>query len=123
MTMFSKRWGTVVALGVVLLWTTAAVAQVKRGRQAQPGKRAARELNLTREQAAQLRPILQEEKQQLQALRGDTTLSKEQRRAKAQEIHSAATAKVAGILTAEQQAKWQQMRQNRQAKTPRGRKF
>ncbi len=65
----------------------------------------AQQLNLTDNQKAQIRPILQDEAQQIKALRSDTSLTHPQLRAKVQEIRQATRAKIEPLLTPEQVAK------------------
>ena len=59
-------------------------------------------LNLTDEQKTKLRPILAEENQQLETLRNDTSMTQEQKMAKANEIRQTAGPKIKAILTPEQ---------------------
>jgi hypothetical protein len=59
-------------------------------------------LNLTDEQKAKLRPILAEENQQLETLRGDSSMTQEQKMSKANEIRQTAGPKIKAILTPEQ---------------------
>jgi protein CpxP len=59
-------------------------------------------LLLTEEQKAKLRPILIEENQKMEALRNDTTMTQDQKIAKANEIRRAASPKIKAILTPEQ---------------------
>jgi len=68
--------------------------------QAQPGDD--NPLNLTDEQKAKLRPILAEENQQLDTLRNDTSMTQEQKIAKANEVRQNASPKIKAILTQEQ---------------------
>jgi len=70
-----------------------------------------RGLNLTDSQKSQLKPIWQQQHQQMQALRANTSLTPEQKKAQAQEIRKNTLAQVNGILTPEQQQQFQQRRQ------------
>jgi periplasmic protein CpxP/Spy len=70
-------------------------------------------LNLTDEQKAKLRPIIMEENQQMEALRGDNSLSQEQKIAKANQIRADASPKIKAILTPEQLQKLAQLQQER----------
>ncbi len=65
----------------------------------------AKYLNLTDDQKAKIQPILENEAQQLKALHADTSLTPDQRRAKALEIHQASRGQIEPILTPEQVAK------------------
>jgi Spy/CpxP family protein refolding chaperone len=73
------------------------------------------ELNLTDSQKTQIKPILQSEFQQLKSVKDDTTLSPEQQKAKAQEIHAAAKSQIGSVLTPEQQKKLATMREQGEA--------
>jgi Spy/CpxP family protein refolding chaperone len=66
-------------------------------------------LNLTSDQQAKIKPILETESQQMEALHSDTSMSREDRMAKMQSIHQATSSQITPILTSEQQQKWQQM--------------
>ena len=81
-----------------------------------PGARLeqlSKELKLTEEQKAQLQPILEDEQKQFQALRDDNTLTREERRAKFQEIRKSTQERMSSVLTSDQQAKLQKMNENR----------
>lgn len=75
-------------------------------------------LNLSEEQKAKLRPILLEERQQLDALRSDSSLGQEQKIEKANDIRSGLAAKIRAILTSEQLQKLQQLQQKDNEETP-----
>ncbi len=62
-------------------------------------------LNLTDDQKAKIQPILQNEAEQLKAIRSDTSLTADQRHAKVQEIRKASRAQIEPILTPDQVAK------------------
>jgi len=68
-------------------------------------------LNLSEDQKAKLRPLLQDEAQQMRAVRDDSSLSQEQKRAKIKSIHESFQPQINGVLTPEQQAKWKQMKE------------
>jgi periplasmic protein CpxP/Spy len=67
--------------------------------------RWARNLNLTDAQKSQLRSDCQTSQQQLQALRNDTSLSRDQRRAKEREIRKAEHQQVIALLTDDQKSR------------------
>jgi protein CpxP len=73
-------------------------------------------LNLTDDQKAKLKPILQDQMQQMKAVREDSSLSEEQRRAKMKPIHESFHDQINAVLTPEQQAKFKQMRQEQMQK-------
>jgi Spy/CpxP family protein refolding chaperone len=70
-------------------------------------------LNLTAEQKTQLQPLFQSTRQQMQALRADTSLTPEQKREKMKEIRQNQMAQMKSILTPEQQQQLQQRRGHR----------
>jgi Spy/CpxP family protein refolding chaperone len=70
-------------------------------------------LNLTDQQKQQLKPVFQSTRQQMQALRSDTTLTPEQKREKMKEIRQNQMAQMKSILTPEQQQQLHQMRGRR----------
>ena len=67
-------------------------------------------LNLTDEQSAKLKPIFQDQAEQLKAVRNDTSLSPEQKAAKKKTIHESFHEQINAVLTPEQQAKFKEMR-------------
>ena len=73
-------------------------------------------LNLTDDQKAKLRPILQDQMQQMKAVREDSSLSEEQKRAKMKPIHESLHDQINAVLTPEQRAKFKQMRQEQMQK-------
>lgn len=75
-------------------------------------------LGLSAEQQAKIKPILEENYKQKQALQADTTLTRDQRRAKMQELRVQLHEKVTPILTPEQQ-KQCETRMGPPAKQPR----
>ena len=70
------------------------------------------ELNLTDDQKAKIKPILQSEFSQLKTVRDDTSMSPDQKQAKATDIHDSASTQISSILTPEQQKKWESMKQS-----------
>ncbi|HXY49625.1 MAG TPA: hypothetical protein VEI01_09270 [Terriglobales bacterium] len=68
-------------------------------------------LNLTDDQQAKIKPILEDETTQMKAVRSDTSLSQPDRHAKMKSIYAADTEKINAILTPEQQTKWKEMKQ------------
>lgn len=62
-------------------------------------------LKLTPEQRAKIKPILDEEFKQLEALRGNDSYNRDERRAKLQELNQATYDKISPILTPAQQKK------------------
>jgi len=69
------------------------------------------ELNLTEDQKAKIKPILQDEVSQLKSVKADTTLSADQKQAKVSEIHGNAKSQIQSILTPEQREKFAAMKE------------
>ena len=77
------------------------------------------QLGLSDDQKAKMKAAMDEMQKQSQALREDTTVKLEEKRAKYMELHKAKQAKVKEILTPEQFEKFQkQMEQNREQRQP-----
>lgn len=74
-------------------------------------KMLSEKLSLTDDQKTRMKPILQDEAQQMKAVRDDTSLSDAQKHAKMRAIHESFHDQINGVLTPEQQAKWKQMKQ------------
>jgi Spy/CpxP family protein refolding chaperone len=73
-------------------------------------------LNLTDDQKAKIKPILQDQMQQMKTVREDSSLSEEQKRAKMKSVHESLHDQINAVLTPEQQAKFKQMRQEQMQK-------
>jgi len=73
-------------------------------------------LNLTDDQKAKLKPVLQDQLQQMKAVREDSSLSEEQKRAKMKSVHESLHDQINAVLTPDQQAKFKQMRQEHMQK-------
>jgi len=67
-------------------------------------------LDLTEDQQAKLKPILEDQAKQMKALH-DASLAAADKHAKMKELHDSSVEKLNAILTPDQQAKWKQMRQ------------
>jgi Spy/CpxP family protein refolding chaperone len=91
------------------------------GRMMDPDQRLAhmtKRYKLTADQQSQIKPILQDEQQQMQAMRSDTSTSRDDKRAKMQSMHQASQQKIEAVLTDEQRQKFdadQQKMQQRRA--------
>jgi Spy/CpxP family protein refolding chaperone len=70
--------------------------------------------SLTADQQAQIKPILANQQEQMQALRQDATLSRDDKRAKAQSIHADSTNKIQALLNDTQKQKFAQDQQKRE---------
>jgi periplasmic protein CpxP/Spy len=70
-----------------------------------------KKLNLTADQQAKIKPILEQEQQQMQTIHNDTSLSKEDRQAKFREAHKNYEGQIRAVLNPDQQTKFDQMAQ------------
>ncbi len=68
-------------------------------------------LNLTEDQQAKLKPIIEDQSKQMKTLHDDTSLAPADKQAKMKELHESSIEKMNAILTPDQQTKWKQMRQ------------
>ena len=66
-------------------------------------------LNLSSDQQSKIRPILDNESQQMQTLRSDSSMSRDDKMAKMKSIRENTNSQIAPILTGDQQKKWEQM--------------
>ena len=69
-----------------------------------------KELNLTDEQKAKVKPILEDEGKQMQAAKQDTSLSQEQKHDKMMQIHETTNSQINDILTPDQQKKFAELK-------------
>ena len=80
--------------------------------------------NLTADQQTQIKPILAQQQQQMQALRGDSSLSREDRMTKMQSIHADTKTRIEAVLNPDQkkqfEADQQRMQQRMQGGGPGG---
>jgi len=68
-------------------------------------------LNLTEDQQAKLKPILEDQSKQIKAIHDDAALAPADKQAKMKELHESFGEKINVVLTPDQQTKWKQMRQ------------
>jgi periplasmic protein CpxP/Spy len=76
-------------------------------------KHLGKKLNLSTDQVAQIKPVLEDRTQQIQALRADTSLSQQDRRNKAHEIMQDSNSKIEAVLNDTQKQQFEQMLQER----------
>jgi protein CpxP len=74
-------------------------------------ERLGKELNLTDDQKAKVKPILDEQTKQMHATQEDTSLTQEQKRDKMKQIHQTTHSQINEILTPEQQKKFAALRE------------
>jgi len=72
-------------------------------------QRMTKQLDLSDAQQQQIKPILENETQQMQSLREDSSLSQQDRWSKMQQIRQSTSEKIKPILNADQQQKYEQM--------------
>ena len=95
---------------------TAAVDPETRAKVQEKLQQISGELNLSDDQKQQLKPILQNEFQQLKAVKDDTSLSDDQKRSKVGEIRGNAKSQMSTILTPDQQKKLDTMKEQAEPK-------
>ncbi len=83
-------------------------------------EKAVKELGLTADQEAKWKAIGEQEKAALEALRADTSVAKEDKRAKMREINKSFADQRRAVLTADQAAKFDEMRAKMRERGPRG---
>ncbi len=98
-----------IALGVVAIIGTGVLA-FDAAKARQHGAQIAQMLNLTAEQKSQIKPILLDAKAKAQAIKADSALSADQKKAKFMELRASVKAQIAQILTPEQKQKFMQSR-------------
>ncbi len=83
-------------------------------------ERAAKELGLTADQEAKWKEIGQREKTAMEAIRNDSTIAREGKRAKAMETNKTFAGQRRAVLNADQQKKFDDMRAKMRERGPRG---
>jgi Spy/CpxP family protein refolding chaperone len=68
-------------------------------------------LNLNSEQQQKIKPMLEQEQQQMQALHQDTSMTRPDRMSKARAIRQSTDDQIKSVLTADQQTKFTEMRE------------
>ena len=66
-------------------------------------------LSLTSDQQTQIKPILENQQQQMMALHQDQSLSRDDKMAKGKSLHADTTSKIEAVLTADQKQKYEAM--------------
>lgn len=99
-----------------LLGFTAAQAAPKGGpgpKQNKHFEEMSTRLNLTADQQAQLKPVMDGARQEMEAIRNDASLTPEQKKAKLKEARTGVDSKIEGVLTAEQKQQFAAMKAER----------
>jgi periplasmic protein CpxP/Spy len=68
-----------------------------------------KKLNLTSDQQAKVLDIFKSDQSQTESVRSDSSLSRDQRRAKMMDIHKASDDQIRALLDPDQQKKWDEM--------------
>lgn len=101
----------------------AAPPQGSRGMRMDPNRqleRLTQELNLTTDQQSQIKPLLVDRQQKMQALMQNESLSQDDRRAQARTISMGTNNSIKALLTDEQKQKFEAMQQNMRRNAPAG---
>jgi Spy/CpxP family protein refolding chaperone len=80
----------------------------------------AKELNLTDDQKPKFQEIMKSTREKMKDLREDTSLSPEDKKAKAKEIQENTATQMKALLTPEQFAKWQELTKKMRGNRPPG---
>ncbi len=70
-------------------------------------------LNLNSDQQAKVLDIYKSDQSQMESMRSDSSLSRDQRHAKMMDIHKASDEQIRGLLDPDQQKKWDEMQSRR----------
>lgn len=76
-------------------------------------KRLTKELKLSDDQQGKIKPILEDQRQQMQQLRSDTALSTDEKFSKMRDVHQQASRQIKSLLTQDQQKKFDEIQQKR----------
>ncbi len=121
-----NQWRVIlaIALSVLLLFALNVVAQEQAppsGQEQQQPRRPmmqtpqerldnlAKELNLTDDQKAKIKPILEDEQKQIETMRADTSMAPADRRTKMMEIRNKTNDSIKAVLDKDQQKKYEDM--------------
>src|SRR5438270_6857079 len=99
-----------------------AAAQTQEKERGERGEKFAKELNLTPDQQAELKSIRENMRQQAQAIKNDSSLSADQKKAKFKELRKSSHEQMMAKLTPDQQAKFKEMRKEHRGHRGHGRK-
>ena len=83
-------------------------------------KHMTKALDLTADQQTQIKPILESQQQQMQALRGDQSMSREDRMTKMKSIHEDSRTKIEAALNDTQKQKYEAMQAKMQERRQQG---
>jgi protein CpxP len=77
-------------------------------------KHLSKKLNLTDDQQTKLKPILEDQRKQMEQIHGDSSLSREDRFSKMQALRQSSDTQIKSVLTEEQQKSFDKMRAEQQ---------
>ena len=101
---------------------TGSTAQTQEKERGERGEKLAQELNLTPDQREALKSIRENEKQQAQAIKSDSSLTRDQKRTKFKELRKSSHEQMMAKLTPDQQQKFKEMRKEHRGHGHRGHK-
>jgi len=78
-------------------------------------KHLTQKLSLTDDQQAKLKPILEDQRKQMEQVHNDSSLSREDRFSKMQQLRTSGDTQIKAVLTADQQKKFDQMREEQRS--------
>jgi periplasmic protein CpxP/Spy len=96
--------------------STPAEAQHRPANPEHQARELARQLGLSRAQVAQIRPIIADRQQQIEALRTDTSLAPRDRRARVQGVMQDSRTRIEAVLTDSQKQQFEQILSDRLAR-------
>jgi periplasmic protein CpxP/Spy len=76
-------------------------------------KRMTKQLSLNDDQQQKLKPILEDQRQQMQQLRNDSSLSQDEKFSKMRDVHEKASTQIKALLNQDQQKKFDEIQQKR----------
>jgi Spy/CpxP family protein refolding chaperone len=76
-------------------------------------KRMTKQLSLNDDQQQKLKPILEDQRQQMQQLRNDSSLSQDEKFSKMRDMHEKASSQIKALLNEDQQKKFDEIQQKR----------
>jgi Spy/CpxP family protein refolding chaperone len=85
-------------------------------------KHLTKKLNLSADQQAKLKPILEDQRKQMDAVHNDSSLSREDRFGKLQALRQSSDTEIKGVLNEDQQKSFDKMREEQQGRMGKWRK-
>ena len=82
-------------------------------------KQLSKKLNLSDDQQAKLKPILEDQRKQMDGIRNDSSLSREDRFSKMQEVRQSSDTQIKSVLNDDQQKNFDKMREEQASRRPR----